>query len=282
MKAFLEGWRRVLRAPAVTSGLLIGTMIITLLAPPAIYGQFHGAALNALRWVFAHESLGFGGVTATFLSFDTPAAFVEMMTFWSLNVIFWMFISGGALDRLARDRATRTGAFFSACGVQFFRFLRLGVLLAIPFGLLLQVLLGATQSAAVEILIVVALTVWSAVGDYAKVRLVVEDRHSALGALSGSIRFIWRHPLQTFVLYLLNAIVMAAALTVGRRFTPPATITVVAVLLAIMSRMAFMASSIALFQSKLAHAGYVAAPLPMWPDSPSAEAMQNLIDRKTS
>ncbi len=36
-----------------------------------------------------------------------------------------MFLAGGILDRFARNRPTRTAAFFSACGVYFFRFLRL-------------------------------------------------------------------------------------------------------------------------------------------------------------
>ena len=39
-----------------------------------------------------------------------------------------LFLAGGVLDRLARDRALGAGAFFSACGVYFVRFLRLGVI----------------------------------------------------------------------------------------------------------------------------------------------------------
>jgi hypothetical protein len=36
------------------------------------------------------------------------------------------------------------------------------------------------------------------------------------------------------------------------------------------------ASGIALFQSRLAHAGYTAAPPAVWPESASAEAIVNL------
>ncbi len=39
-------------------------------------------------------------------------------------------------------------------------------------------------------------------------------------------------------------------------------------------RLVFAASQIALFQSRLAHAGYTAQPAPVWPDSPNAEAIQ--------
>ncbi len=41
----------------------------------------------------------------------------------------------------------------------------------------------------------------------------------------------------------------------------------------VMVRMLFAGSQIALFQSRLAHAGYVARPVPAWPDSPAAEAI---------
>jgi hypothetical protein len=36
----------------------------------------------------------------------------------------------------------------------------------------------------------------------------------------------------------------------------------------------FWSSEAALFQGRLAHAGYVARRMPLWPDSPAAEAMQ--------
>ncbi len=40
--------------------------------------------------------------------------------------------------------------------------------------------------------------------DYAKIRLVVEDRRSALGALSAAMRFVWRHRGRVAGLYALN------------------------------------------------------------------------------
>ena len=38
-------------------------------------------------------------------------------------------------------------------------------------------------------------------------------------------------------------------------------------------KLVFYASQTAYFQSQLAHAEYVAAPRPVWPDSPAAEAV---------
>jgi hypothetical protein len=57
---------------------------------------------------------------------------------------------------------------------------------------------------------------------------------------------------------------------------------VIAVMVAvqILVRLSFMATSIAFFQGQLAHAGYTAAPLPTWPDSPAVEAIANLADRR--
>ena len=43
-------------------------------------------------------------------------------------LVIWSFLSGGVLDRFARDRPTRTAGFFAACGTHFWRFFRLGVI----------------------------------------------------------------------------------------------------------------------------------------------------------
>jgi hypothetical protein len=39
-------------------------------------------------------------------------------------------------------------------------------------------------------------------------------------------------------------------------------------------KLQFLASETALFQSRLAHASYAAGPVPMWPESPSAELLR--------
>jgi hypothetical protein len=44
--------------------------------------------------------------------------------------------------------------------------------------------------------------------------------------------------------------------------------------LRVILRLLFAASQIALFQSRLAHAGYAARPLPVWPDSAAADAIR--------
>ena len=47
-------------------------------------------------------------------------------------------------------------------------------------------------------------------------------------------------------------------------------------------KLVFDAAQTAYFQSQLAHAGYVAAPRPAWPDSPAAEAITASAPREAS
>jgi hypothetical protein len=45
----------------------------------------------------------------------------------------WLFLSGGLIDRFARGRRIGTRAFFGTCGLFFFRFLRLGLLIGAAY-----------------------------------------------------------------------------------------------------------------------------------------------------
>jgi hypothetical protein len=80
-------------------------------------------------------------------------------------------------------------------------------------------------------------------------------------------------------LYGLNAAVFVLVLGMWAVVVPGATVSlwlsVAASQLYILARLAmklqFMASQTALFQSRLAHAAYTAAPEPLWPESPAAE-----------
>ena len=53
-------------------------------------------------------------------------------------------------------------------------------------------------------------------------------------------------------------------------------VTHVFVVLLTWARVAWMAAEVVFFQGELAHATYTAAPVPVWPDSPAAEALENL------
>jgi hypothetical protein len=120
------------------------------------------------------------------------------------------------------------------------------------------------------------------VADYAKIRMVVEDRRSALGTVVAAVRFIRRQPAAALGLYLLNTAGFAVLLALYAWLAPgaggaPMVALIVAqayLVLRLAARFVFAASQIALFQSRLAHAGYTAAPVPVWPDSPAAEAVR--------
>ncbi len=124
------------------------------------------------------------------------------------------------------------------------------------------------------------------VADYAKVRAVLEDRHSAIGAAVAATRFIRRHPIAVTVVYATNAAIAAAVLVVYAVLAPDgrggdwrllaALVVGAAYLLArLATRLAFLSSAMALVERRLAHAEYTAPPLPVWPDSPAAEAIEN-------
>src|SRR5690606_23647866 len=112
----------------------------------------------------------------------------------------------------------------------------------------------------------------------------VEDRRSVIGALSAALRFIRRRPIRALALFLLNVIALAVILRLWLQVAPAASAATWEVLLVgqlyllarIWARLAFMASEAVLFQGELAHAGYAAAPEPVWPESPAVEAIENL------
>ena len=107
-------------------------------------------------------------------------------------------------------------------------------------------------------------------------------RRSAIGALFASLSFIGRRPGSVAGLYALNALLFLMVIAVWAAVAPGAggggiwiwvgfAISQLYVIARLVLKLQFIASQTALFQSALAHAGYVAAPAPVWPDSPAAE-----------
>jgi hypothetical protein len=130
----------------------------------------------------------------------------------------------------------------------------------------------------------VALAAINLLFDYAKVRAVVEDRRSMFGAIAAAIRFLRMHGGSAIGLYLANVLLFAAALAVYALIAPGAgstgpsmwigfAVAQAYVLARLWVKLVFWASEVALFQSRLAHAGYVARPATSWPESPAVEAV---------
>jgi hypothetical protein len=220
-------------------------------------------------------------------------------------LVIWSFLTGGVLDRYARRRPTRAYGFFAACGTHFWRFVRLGAIAWLVYWFLFANVHGwlfelfypwATRNVTVEraafavrllcyLLFGALLVACNIVFDYARIRTVVEDRHSAIGSLFAGARFVRRHP-STLRLYALNAALFLAVVLVYAILSPGApsgfafwiafAIGQLYILARHYIKLLFYASQIALFQSALAHASYTAAPAVEWPDSPAAESIGNL------
>jgi hypothetical protein len=180
--------------------------------------------------------------------------------------LLWAFLSGGILDRYARARPTRARGFFGACGAHVPAMVRLGVILVLAHSALHAALASRVSNPVVMTLALTLVLAVTLIGVYAQVRLVVEDRRSALGALLAAARFVRRTPSSALLFLVFVAAIWGAAVVPYG----VARLPLVAYL-----GLALYAASIVLFQSRLAHIGYTAAPPIEWPESPAAEAIAN-------
>ena len=326
--ALRDGAGRVNRAPALLFGVWALTLAVTAL-PAAVmartiardlgqsleadaaaegindewlqeFSERQGGLASTLRPTI----LGFGAVLDNLgaLADGAPRP-APVVAIGAAYVGVWLFLAGGIIDRYARDRATHAYGFFAACGVFFFRFLRLAAGQAIVYGALFWLLhpwlfdrvyprlVAAESTAGSAVAVRVAFyLVFGALAaaanlvfDYAKVRAVVEDRRSMAGALAQSLGFVRRNTAAAAALYVADAALLAVAMAayaalapgVGRGGLVWAVLAVGQLFVAVRLwiKLLFWASETALFQARLAHAGYVAGREPVWPDSPAAEAL---------
>ena len=335
--AFREGLARVRRAPVLLLGACALTLLIALPLSIALRGmleKFFGASLAAdaalsganPEW-WQEFTNGASGLGATFVPtiigfaavLDNISDLLDNVPLASTIagataawVLLWSFLTGGVIDRLARDRPTRSDGFFGACGMHVWRLLRLGILALLAYAVLFGVIHTQIFDGAYELLTEgttsettaallraggyllfgAMLLIVNVIFDYARIRIVVEDRRSAIAALGAAVRFVRHHTGRVCLLYALNAgaflilVALYALLNPGVPAHGPALWG--ALLLGqafIVARhflkLSFYASETALFQSSLAHAGYTAAPPLVWPESPSAEAVSNAAGMQT-
>jgi hypothetical protein len=255
---------------------------------------------------FTPAVVGFAGALHNVSSLlDGEAPIAPVAGALGAYLLVWTFIIGGVLDRYARQRPTRSHGFFAASGVFFMRFLRLAVMAGLAYWVLFAYVhewmferwfRDLTQDYAVErdafasrlslyVLFGILLLAVNAVFDYAKIRAVVEDRRSMLGAVAASVRFIARNPVRVSGLYALNALLFLTVLGVWAVIAPGAGRAGVAMWLAfavgqlyviarLFVKLHALASHTSLFQASLAHARYTAVPAPVWPESPAAETIR--------
>ena len=302
-------------ATALPLGLLLFLGIAGDLGPSATAGavaegwdemwwiEFRADA-TAVEGTFGPWVIGFAATLfnlSNLLDGEAPGAATLPAVVWFLA---WIVLAGGVIDRLARQRPIGSAAFFSACGGFVWRFARLGVLAAIAYGALFLwfrpwlfggVYESLTGDVTVErtwalsrfglyLIFGALLAGVDLVFDYTRVRAVVEDRRSMVGALLATLRFMRRHALGVAGLWLLNGLLLALIYTAYAIVAPGAgasgnavwgvfLIGQLYIAARVFARLAAYASQVSYFQSRLAHATYVARPEPRWPDSPAAEAI---------
>lgn len=329
--AVRDGIRRVNRAPFVLAGMFAVTLLVALPLSFALRGmleahlgpslaaetaatgvnyewwQEFSAQASGLGTTFVPSIAGFGAVLDNLSALaDNSALATTVAGAIAAWMVIWSFLSGGVLDRYARNRATRSHGFFAACGMHFWRLLRLGAIAWVVYAFLFAYVHGwilvdayerlirdvtvertAFQIRAVCYLMFGALLVpCNVVFDYARVRMVVEDRRSALAALVASARFCRRHTAAVVSLYTLNALLFLLLVLIYALAAPESPGTGLALWVALglgeayilgrhYLKLLFYASETSLFQGALAHASYTAAPAVVWPDSPAAESIGN-------
>ena len=288
--AFVEGWRRVLRAPALA--ILVLAAMLGASVPLAVRpGDLVGADLTStLRWALSHTAEPWFNEAPPVPPPAGTAVFDALLGFGRTvaapYLVFWLLLSAGLLDRFARGRPVGTAHFFAVSGVFLMRFVRLGLIVAASYYLLFRLFRPQVSSRVELFAFLAGLALVNLVTDFAKVRAVVEDRRSMLGAILASLRFIRARPTQAGGLFAMHVLVAVGILQVWPRLAPLSqdpwsTLGLAAAFLFIMivAKLAFMASEVALFQRELAHASYTAGPERVWPDSPAVEAIHNFKAR---
>ena len=328
--AFRDGLQRVNRAPGILAGVWILTLVAglplaaalrtsladhlgqSLAADSAAAGanydwmQEFADQASGIGLTFKPTVIGFGAILDNLSAFiDDTARPIAIVATASLYVLAWIFLAGGIVDRFARDRAIGAHGFFAACGVFFFRFLRLAIVQWLVYAFLFAYLHDwlfdtfyprITHEMSFErtafltrlaVYLVFGLLVAAAalVFDYAKVRAVVEDRRSMLGAIGAALGFVRRNTAAAAGVFAANFILFVVVVGVYALVAPGAgsagpsmwvgfALGQLYVIGRLWVKLLFWASETALFQRRLAHAGYVARPTPVWPDSPAAEALR--------
>jgi hypothetical protein len=239
---------------ALPMGLVVRGMIAASLGA-SLQADTAAAGVNSEWWdlflehasglgkTFTPRILGAAGVASNLGAvLDAEPQAVVLLAAAGAYLLLWTFLYGGILDRYARDRRVGSAAFFSACGAFFFRFLRLAVFALAGYWVLFALVHGwlfdslypwVTRDWTVErsafflrlalyALFGGALAAFNLWLDYAKVRAVVEDRRSMVGALAAAAGFIRRNTGRTVGLYLADGLLFAVVVGVYLAVVPGA------------------------------------------------------------
>src|ERR1044072_2380023 len=158
LSSWRSGWKRVLAAPWIALGVFALTFLLalplaitmrgllaahlrgSLAAETAASGinydwwQEFTAQATGLGTTFTPSVIGFATVLDNISGvLDARARVTPLAAALVLYLAGWAFLSGGILDRYARQRPIRAHGFFAASGVYGFRFLRLAVVAGLVY-----------------------------------------------------------------------------------------------------------------------------------------------------
>jgi hypothetical protein len=228
-------------------------------------------------------------------------------------MLLWTFLAGGIIDRYARNRPTRAAGFFGACGDWFGRMLRIECVAVFAYLILFAWIhpllfdrlygwltrdLGVERTAFLWRLALYTLFALLAGGihiivDVARVRAVVEDRRSIIGAYIAGWRFIRQRALAIVALYASIALALVVWLAIYALVAPGAHVTggwiwaalalsQLYILGRLWLKLQTQASLVALYQADFGRRFFAESPAAttvVWPESPPAEATETTSAR---
>jgi len=146
-----------------------------------------------------------------------------------IYVLVWTYLSGGFIGVYARERRSSFAGFLELSARYFGKFFRLALIQMVVYIVLFMLLVDwvsegipawtahePSEATAVlyamfrNLLTVLAVGFITLCFDYAKIRMVIESRVSALVALGAGVRFVFRHPVRTVILALSLAVLGVA------------------------------------------------------------------------
>ncbi len=237
------------------------------------------------------DVIGFGAVmeNASALADASPRPVVLLLSGVAFVLMLWC-LTAGIIHRLAIDRPLHARGFLGICGGFGVRMLRLNLVSALAYSVLFgafhawlfdEVFDEVTRDMTVErtafVVRVVCYLVFLALAggvnlltDLAKVRLVVEDRHSVIAALAASARFIRRHASLAAGLYAANLFVLLLVIALYALVAPGAgsagwnmwggfIVGQVYIAARLAVKLSFWGSGVAALQSRLAYPGFARA-----------------------
>lgn len=266
------------------------------------WGEFHDRQ-SGLGATFTPAVIGFAAVLrnlSDLIDAEAPdARLIGPIVTW---LVLWTFLAGGIIDRYARNGPLHAQGFFGTCGHHVFRLLRLALIAGMAYGILFRyvhpllfdtIYQSLTKDLSVErtafflrlplyLIFVLLLSAVHILTDVTRVRAVVEDRRSMIGAGVAALRLIaarWRTVLGIYglasagllVLWLLYALAAPSGRGGGAWVWLALLTGQVYLLGRLWLKLQLLASLVVVYQAELARQQDAAADAaPVWPESPAA------------